>query len=224
MNDPDYGPPNPVWEGNDPQPIRDRSEESPSKQYREFPLSIRVAQRSWLVAIIIPIFLRQMLRAKVPWMSIAVLMASGLCACVGLVATYISVIRYPYMGLVDAADGDLYAKYVESRSKFLFTLVKIVGLLAGALALVLPFLDGQLNGKELLFLLYVVPVVGFIGFLVFRYDRMEHPTVATLLRCSMGLGVPLFPLFIPALLIGSMRAKALLDQATTQIESEERYS
>lgn len=197
---------------------------APSKMYKEFPASIRWAQRSFLLALAIPIVFRSALRGKVRWMLFAVWGASAACGLLGLLMTYYAVIRYPYMGLVDAADGDLYAKYVESKSKILFGFLKVTGLIAGVLLLVAPWLDGKLTPGEGLLLLYVVPVVGFMLFLVFRYSRIDHPTVATLLRCSMGLGVLLFPLFIPALILGSMRGKALLDRATRTLEDESRYA
>ncbi|MEI8210653.1 MAG: hypothetical protein WCI02_00750 [Planctomycetota bacterium] len=196
---------------------------APSKRYQDFPWSIRVAQRSWLLAIAIPIFLRSVLRGKVPWMLTVVIGASAVCGLVGFLATYYSLIRYPYMGLVDAADGDLYAKHVESKSKVLFGFLKAIGLICGVVMVVGPLLDGKVDTREALFLLYVLPVVGFIGFLVFRYNRLDHPTVATFLRCSMGLGVLLFPLFIPGLILGSLRGKALLEEAELKMDSERKY-
>lgn len=195
-----------------------------SKLYKEFPASIRWAQRSFLLALAIPIVFRSALRGKVRWMLFAVWGASAACGLLGLFMTYYAVIRYPYMGLVDAADGDLYAKYIESKSKILFGFLKVAGLIAGVLLLIAPWLDGRLTPGEGLLLLYVVPVVGFMVFLVFRYSRLDHPTVATLLRCSMGLGVLLFPFFIPALMLGSMRGKALLDRAARTLEDENRYA
>jgi hypothetical protein len=197
---------------------------APSKLYKEFPASIRWAQRSFLLALAIPIVFRSALRGKVRWMLFAVWGASAACGLFGLLMTYYAVIRYPYMGLVDAADGDLYAKYIESKSKVLFGFLKVVGLIGGVLLLIAPWGDGKLTPGEGLLLLYVVPVVGFMVFLVFRYSRLDHPTVATLLRCSMGLGVLLFPFFIPALILGSMRGKALLDQAARTLEDENRFA
>jgi hypothetical protein len=57
----------------------------------------------------------------------------------------------------------------------------------------------------------------FVLFLLFKYNRFDHPTVATLLRCSMGLGVLFFPLFLPAVIIGSGRAKSLLAEAQERL-------
>jgi hypothetical protein len=59
----------------------------------------------------------------------------------------------------------------------------------------------------------------FVLFVLFRYNRFDHPAVATLLRCSMGLGILLFPLFLPAIVIGSQRAKRLLNQAQEELAS-----
>ncbi len=194
----------------------------PGKAFVDFPFSIRLAQRSILIAIAIPIVLRTLLRAGVPRLRLIVVCAAAVCGAVGLIATYYAVIRYPYMGLVDAADGDLFSKYIEARPKWMMVFVKIAGLIGTVAAVVVPFTDGQLSDAEVWMVLYALSLLGFFIFLSFFYSREDYPTVATFLRCSMGMGIFVYPIFIPALLLGSMRGRMLLDNATAQIEADRR--
>jgi hypothetical protein len=193
-----------------------------SKPFGAFPLAIRVAQRSILLSILIPILLRTVLRARVPWLRLAIGVASAGCAIVGLIATYYAVIRYPYMGLVDAADGDLFSQYVESRPKWMLRLAQGVGFLACAMAIIVPLSDGQITASELLLILYALSILAFLVFLTFYYNREDHPTIATFLRCSMGLGIFFYPIFLPAILLGSMRVNVLLDEVSMKLQSEKR--
>ena len=197
-----------------------------SKMFGEFPLSIRIAQRSVVVAILIPIILRALLRqrgkVKIPWMQFAVGAASGVCVAVGFFATYYAVIRYPYMVLVDAADGDLFSKHIESKQKWVRVAGILICLAIAAAGILVPMGDGQVAGWEWLVILYSSAVFFFVIFLMFYYDRIDHPTIATFLRCSMGLGIFLFPLFIPAIIIGSMRVNTLLDEAIMKMEAEKK--
>ena len=48
-------------------------------------------------------------------------------------------------------------------------------------------------------------------FLTFKYDPVTHPTVATYIRSTIGIGVLLFPIFIPALIVGGIRCRRLLE-------------
>jgi hypothetical protein len=197
-----------------------------SKMFGEFPLSIRIAQRSIVVAILIPIILRAFLRprgkAQMPWMQFAVGASSGACVLVGFIATYYAVIRYPYMGLVDAADGDLFSKHIESQKKWVRVAAILICLLIAASGILLPMGDGQVAGWEWLVIFYSSVVFSFVIFLMFYYDRVDHPTIATFLRCSMGLGIFLFPLFVPAIVIGSLRVNTLLDEAIMKMEAEKK--
>jgi hypothetical protein len=195
---------------------------SNAKKFGEFPLSIRLAQRSIVLAILIPIALIRLRR--IPWMKFAILAASCACGAVGILATYYAVIRYPYMGLVDAADGDLFWKYFESKSKPVRVAAVIACLLIALALIIYPMMDGQITGVDLLVSLYAIAVFCFVVFLMFFYERTDYPTVTTFLRCSMGIGIFLVPFFIPALVIGSIRANTLLDEAILKIEAEKKRS
>lgn len=156
---------------------------------------------------------------KIPWVVKTILGAAGFFALVGFLATCWVVARYPYIGMVDAADGDLYSKYIEKTSMFLKKLVGLLLTIGLALSLFAPMGDGNITGAELLWLSYGGCTLVFVLFVLLRYNRFDHPAVATLLRCSMGLGIPLFPLFLPAIIIGSSRAKRLLSQAQEELTS-----
>ena len=187
------------------------------KSFREFPLSVRIAQRSWVTAVTIPLVMLQVIaRMKVPWVAQSIFGISGLFALVGYVSTCWVLVRYPYIGMVDSSDGDLYSKYVGPLGR----VPKILGTCAVVcvcIALIALSQKGKLTGIEILWILYCGSTLLFLLFILFRFNRFDHPAVATLLRCTLGFGIPLFPLFVPALLVGSQRAKRLLDEAQEQI-------
>jgi hypothetical protein len=187
------------------------------KSFREFPLSVRIAQRSWITAVTIPLVMLQVIaRMKVPWVAQSIFGISGLFALVGYVSTCWVLVRYPYIGMVDSSDGDLYSKYVGPLGR----VPKILGTCAVVclcIALIVLSQKGKLTGIEILWILYCGSTLLFLLFILFRFNRFDHPAVATLLRCTLGFGIPLFPLFVPALLVGSQRAKRLLDEAQEQI-------
>ena len=187
------------------------------KSFREFPLSVRIAQRSWITAVTIPLVMLQVIaRMKVPWVAQSIFGISGLFALVGYVSTCWVLVRYPYIGMVDSSDGDLYSKYVGPLGR----VPKILGTCAVVclcIALIVLSQKGKLTGIEILWILYGGSTLLFLLFILFRFNRFDHPAVATLLRCTLGFGIPLFPLFVPALLVGSQRAKRLLDEAQEQI-------
>ena len=54
-------------------------------------------------------------------------------------------------------------------------------------------------------------------FLLVRYNLIAHPTIATFVRVTIGFGVLLFPVYIPALMIGSMRCERLLAKTEIQL-------
>ena len=187
------------------------------KRFREFPLSVRIAQRSWVTAVTIPLVMLQVIaRMKVPWVAQSIFGISGLFALVGYVSTCWVLVRYPYIGMVDSSDGDLYSKYVGPLGR----VPKILGTCAVVclcIALIALSQKGKLTGIEILWILYCGSTLLFLLFILLRFNRLDHPAVATLLRCTLGFGIPLFPLFVPAVLVGAQRAKRLLDEAQEQI-------
>ena len=56
-------------------------------------------------------------------------------------------------------------------------------------------------------------MLGFLLFLTFGYSPERYPAVATYLRATAGVGLVFFPLFIPALIVGTIRANQILDEA-----------
>jgi hypothetical protein len=190
----------------------------PYKSFREFPLSVRIAQRSWITAVAIPLVLiRVIAKLKVPWVVQSIFGIAGLFALVGYVSTCWVLVRYPYIGMVDSSDGDLYSKYVDQLGALVKKLLGLCAVVCLCFALVAPLRDGKLTGLDILWLLYGGSTLLFLLFILLRFNRFDHPAVATLLRCTLGFGIPLFPLFVPALLVGSQRAKRLLDEAQEQI-------
>jgi hypothetical protein len=154
---------------------------------------------------------------KVPWVVQSIFGVSGLLALVGYVTTCWVLVRYPYIGMVDSSDGDLYTKYVDKLGAMIKKLLGLCAVVCLCFALVAPMRDGKINGMEILWLLYGGSTLVFLLFILLRFNRFDHPAVATLLRCTLGFGIPLFPLFVPALIVGSLRARRLLDEAQEQI-------
>ena len=118
------------------------------KSFREFPLSVRIAQRSWVTAVTIPLVMLQVIaRMKVPWVAQSIFGISGLFALVGYVSTCWVLVRYPYIGMVDSSDGDLYSKYVGPLGR----VPKILGTCAVVclcIALIALSQKGKLTGMS----------------------------------------------------------------------------
>ena len=183
----------------------------PTHAYRQFPLSIRLAQRSWSI-VVIPLLIAGKLGFRNnPFASFLVAVA-GCCALVGYCATCYAIIRYPFMGIIDAADGDLYARHIEKKvSKFLLNLLGVLLLFGIGFSLFASISDGKISPPEAIWWVYGGITWVFLLFLRVRYHRIDHPTISILLRCTLGFATILFPLFLWAVIIGSLRARRLLD-------------
>lgn len=191
--------------------------------FKDFPWSYRMAQRSMLAAVGMLYFLLKIARipggAPLIW-GIAAL-AVGVILFALVIAAYV-VVRYPYLSLVSARDGDVFSSQI--RSTFLLWILKSVGLLAliilvGVLVVVALEKGGE---KPLLYLVlaYFVVLVLFVLYLCFWYDPTSSPTIATFMRSTLGIGIVLIPLFLPVLVVGSVRCRRLLGEESTRQENE----
>lgn len=141
-----------------------------------------------------------------------------------VVASYV-IVRYPYLSLVPTNDFFAtntsqsikpIARVLGCLSLFVFTMLFIVFVLniAGLRA-------GPLNRNQLwVAVLYLPLMIGFVGFLTLFYSSEKYPVVATFIHVTLGIGILFFPLYLPAIFIGSVRCKALLNDEIARQEFE----
>ncbi len=146
------------------------------------------------------------------------LVAGGVIGCIvlfSLATSYYVIIRYPYLSLIPTQDGDELDR--QRVSPTLVRVLKVLSLLAFALCFLALASQLWMNGPKNLAQLIAVPYCGimavFVSYLTWFYDPIAHPTVATFFRATLGIGVVFVPLFIPALIIGSLRCRTMLAQA-----------
>lgn len=138
-------------------------------------------------------------------------------AVVSLCAAYYVIIRYPYLSLVDPADEDVFSKHFSTGSPRIYKVLNFAAI--GVVSIViLSLLQNGNNGlPDILKLVYVVLLLGCLLFTAFLYQPNSHPTVSTFLRATVGVGVLFFPIFLPALLVGAIRCRQLLDRTEREI-------
>jgi len=105
-------------------------------------------------------------------------------------------------------------KYFGSSDSSVYRILKIAALAVVSMVIISALVDGKNNLQESLKLVYFVVMFGFLTFMTFFYRPVSYPTIATFIRATLGVGVLLFPIFIPALIVGSIRCKRLLDNAS----------
>jgi hypothetical protein len=135
----------------------------------------------------------------------------GLMVLVSLAVSCYVVIRYPYLSLVPTSDKDHFAKHFSLSGTWLYKVLKLLAVAATAVLIVSIIALGVDDLRKVLTLIYGIIMFGFLIFLTFVYDPVSHPTVATFIRATLGIGILLFPIFLPAVLIGSLRCRWLLD-------------
>lgn len=135
-------------------------------------------------------------------------------------ASYV-VIRYPFLGLVDLKDGDLFSKYFTQRKRWLWTFLNVlviitIAIILAAIGFSLFAGPVKLGARDVFILTFFVLEMAFLVFLLGWYDRVQHPTVATFIWATLGIGILLAPFYLPAILIGSYRCKRLLDSVDVE--------
>ncbi len=188
--------------------------------FADLPISYRMSQGSMILALVVLWLWKKLALLNVlKWVVIPIVAAVVLFAL--STAAYV-VIRYPYISLVETHDGDIYSEQVNSRG--LITFLKIVSLIGFGVsflfALTTVLNPVNLTTVQLLWFVYVGFMFVFCGFMTFFYDPVQHATIATLARSTFGLGLVLFPIFLPIVIIGSFRMRRLLgDQANAVTNS-----
>lgn len=98
---------------------------------------------------------------------------------------------------------DIYRKHHDGRP---IDTVLILAVLVGVRAV-----KGIVPPSQVAALAYVLILFLFVAYLCFGFDPERSPTIATFIRSKLGLGVVLMPLFVPFLIVGSVRCRRLLD-------------
>jgi hypothetical protein len=192
----------------------------PAPTFKEFPLSFRIAQRGMLVSLIALFFGRRFIGAKAGGLGAIFMLCILICLVTSILATGYVVLRYPFLGLVDAVDGDLYHRNITARRStgVLLRMLNCLLIIVLVLACWMLISRGRMTVGQVWFCGYSLVLIPFLLFLGIRYDRIKHPTIATFIRASLGLGIPLYPLFLPVIYLGSRRCRALLEKADLRLE------
>jgi len=142
----------------------------------------------------------------------------------GLLVSFYSIARYPYLSM--ATDGG--DRIISSSRSPIWTLLGVVFYLIAPLQLLVALANSN-SLWEFFGFTYLSLVLFFAGFLMANYRRERHITIATFLELTFRVGVVLFPLYIPAILIGSIRCRQFsnsinreADPSATASESNNR--
>jgi hypothetical protein len=115
------------------------------------------------------------------------------------------VIRFPLLSLSPAIVGDNFDAQIGTRHRRLVMLLRILALVFFVTGAILVPWKGLDTVVELLFVGYAVVMIPVLVWLLFAYDSVSSPIVATLSRSTFGIGIVAFPLYLPLLFIGAMR-------------------
>ena len=125
---------------------------------------------------------------------------------VGLMAANLAVIRYPYLSLAE----DYSVREFNTGSclwKLLGYPMWLFGAWAGLIAVACA---GNGEAESAAACGGIAYLLVTFGWLFARYHPTKHPTVATLLAITGPLGPVLFPLYLPAVWVGSYRLRRAL--------------
>jgi hypothetical protein len=189
-------------------------------QFKDFPLSYRVAQFSvtfTLISLVIVgrIISKPILPDPIRFLIIAVLLTA---ISVSLLASSYVVVRYPFLSLVEPGDGDFFSQHFPSRRKLIFRILGLGFVCMFAVMVVTLISSGKGGPGKVWIMLYCISMIPALLFLIFIYKPIAYPTVATYLRATLGIGIPLIPIMFPLILIGSVRCRRLLHQAELKLK------
>lgn len=185
-------------------------------EFKDFPLSYRISQGGIALALVLLMFSRAALNQNAP-MNVRIVVGSILGAIVlfSLLVSYYVIVRYPYLSLVQTSD-DHFTKHFSMSGTWLYSLLKVLSTLVVLVLMISIVLQGVNDMKKTLVLIYLMIMFGFLNFMTFKYNPVDHPTISTFVRATLGVGVLLFPFFIPAIFLGSVRCSQLLDAAENE--------
>jgi hypothetical protein len=170
------------------------------------PLSYRLSQALMLAALATLASMAWGLLSQVPQeLKVALATLAGTCVASSLLVSGYVVIRFPLLSLAPAIVGDRFDVQIGTRHRRLVMLLRILALVFFVTGAVLVPWKGLDTVVELLFVGYAVVMIPVLVWLLFAYDSVSSPIVATLSRSTFGIGIVAFPLYLPLLFIGAMR-------------------
>ena len=170
------------------------------------PLSYRLSQALMLAALATLASMAWGLLSQLPQeLKVALAILAGTSVASSLLVSGYVVIRFPLLSLSPAIVGDKFDAQIGTRHRRLVTLLRILVLVFFVMGAILVPWKGLDTVVELLFLCYAVVMIPVLAWLIFAYDSVANPIVATLSRNTFGFGIAAFPLYLPLLFIGAMR-------------------
>ena len=182
--------------------------------YDRLPKSYRLSQSTMLASVGF-LFLARHLPFQLfgPALQIATwVIVTGIAGLAIATSCYV-VIRYPYLSLVSTSDKDKYSQqFVSKRLLMVAKIIFPLGILFLCLGSTIAVFNGTGNqAVQAITLPYFYTQFAFSIFLCFWYDPITHPTLATFIRSTLGIGLILVPVLLPVLLLGTIRCNRLLD-------------
>lgn len=189
-------------------------------QFKDFPLSYRVAQFSVTFTLISPVIVGRFISKPIFPDAIRFLIITLLLTAISLslLASCYVVVRYPFLSLVEPGDGDFFSQHFPSRGKLIFRILGTGFVFMFAVMIVMFMAGGKGGPGKVWIRLYCISMIPVLLFLILIYKPIAYPTVATYLRATLRIGIPLIPIVFPLILIGSIRCRRLLHQAELQLK------
>lgn len=191
--------------------------------FKQLPLSYRICQGAVATAIVMLLVFRHVNTPATPvilktifFSVFAVIISTAV-----LFSSYV-ILRYPYLSLVQLNDGDFFDQYFTEGATWVRTLVKVTGLCLCLMSGCLVWFSGPDSLLGYGIVIYCAIMVPFFIFYIFRYDPIKNPTLTTFARVTIGFGIVVLPVFIPLLLIGSVRCKRMLAEAPQSTDQSNR--
>lgn len=141
---------------------------------------------------------------------LAMVASYGLLVALSLLVSGYVVVRYPLLSASADLAGDRFEDQLGTRTRRSVAILRLLALAFFIMSVVFVPLRGINTTIEFLFFGYAIIMIPVLTWLIFSYDPISHPTVATLIRSTFGIGIAFFPLYIPMLVTGSIRGHHML--------------
>jgi hypothetical protein len=185
-------------------------------KFEDFPPSYRFCQGCILAVLVLATSCTGAYIGRVPsFVKIGFGCMLGALVVASLVVCAYVVVRYPYLSLVQPVDGDYLDRRTTGNTRGLVFVLKLLASAFCIMATVLIPRNGFATPPSIAAYCYFLVMLPFLAFLTFAYRPTVHPTIATYMRATLGVGVILFPVYIPILVVGSIRCRRLLNAART---------
>jgi hypothetical protein len=123
---------------------------------------------------------------------------------VGCVLSFYSIARFPYLNMATGGGPN-----IAATSRWIWVPLGWTFYLLSPLIALAAFAGSQNVALSVGMILLAIEF-WFVGFLLTSYRKEKHPTIATFLELTYGIGIVMFPIYIPTLVIGSIRCRRFL--------------